>query len=370
MSRHTRVRRAAFGSVAVTLLAGLLWLGCGPDQRAPTAPDVSILQQDLLRPAMAAQDRHTPELMSLPGVVGTATGLTEGGQPAILVLAERPGVTGVPASLDGYPVRVEVTGPITALQQGRKCSNPPCGGGGGGGGGGGKGGGNVDPTGYFARPVPIGVSTGNAGSCSAGTISARVKSGSSVYALSNNHVYALENTAKIGSEVLQPGLYDTNCFYDQSNHLGSLSKLIKIDFSGGTNTVDAAIALTSTGELGNSTPSDGYGTPSSTTVSAAVGMNVQKYGRTTGLTHGQVTGVNVNVNVGYSSGTAYFVDQIMVQAPKGPFSKAGDSGSLIVTDDNNVNPVGLLFAGSRNGTTFANPIGAVLGALGVTIDGK
>jgi hypothetical protein len=165
-------------------------------------------------------------------------------------------------------------------------------------------------------------------------------------------------------------LYDTNCFYDSGNHLGSLSKFVKIDFSrGNSNKVDAAIATTTTGSLGNATPSDGYGTPSSTTVAAAVGMNVQKYGRTTGLTRGQVTMVNVTVNVGYSTGTATFVDQIVIQA-RGPFSKAGDSGSLIVTDDAAANPVGLLFAGTRDGTTVANPIDAVLSALNVSIDGQ
>ena len=58
------------------------------------------------------------------------------------------------------------------------------------------------PTSRFTRPVPIGISTGNAGECSAGTIGARVKDGSGhVFALSNNHVYALENKAPLGSQV-------------------------------------------------------------------------------------------------------------------------------------------------------------------------
>jgi hypothetical protein len=52
---------------------------------------------------------------------------------------------------------------------------------------------------------------------------------------------------------------------------------------------------------------------------------------------------------------------------KGRFSQGGDSGSLIV--DANRRPVGLLFAGSKNGYTFANQIGQVLSALGVSVDG-
>jgi hypothetical protein len=71
--------------------------------------------------------------------------------------------------------------------------------------------------------VPIGISTGNAGECSAGTISARVLKNGAYYALSNNHVYALENDAAIGSGVLQPGLYDTRCNYSSSNVIGNLT---------------------------------------------------------------------------------------------------------------------------------------------------
>jgi hypothetical protein len=63
------------------------------------------------------------------------------------------------------------------------------------------------------------------------------------------------------------------------------------------------------------------------------------------------------------------VNQVVVGGKRGAFSKAGDSGSLIVTDDANANPVALLFAGGQT-TTIGNPINAVLAALGATIDGK
>ncbi len=155
---------------------------------------------------------------------------------------------------------------------------------------------------------------------------------------------------------------------------------IPLNFEGGNNTVDAAIALSSAGELGKATPLDGYGTPNSATVAALVGtidlealrdQAVQKYGRTTGLTTGTVGAVNVAVNVGYSSGTARFVDQILVEGGKGGFLKSGDSGSLLVTLDDAANPVGLLFASGRGGKiAIANRIDLVLDALGVTIDGK
>ena len=227
----------------------------------------------------------------------------------------------------------------------------------------------IDPTARFDRPVPIGVSTGHP-DITAGTIGARVTDGTNVYALSNNHVYADENLASIGDNVLQPGAYDGGV--DPADAIGTLSRYVSIRFDGSNNVVDAAIALSSSGILLNSTPDDGYGVPSTATTPAAIGLAVQKYGRTTGLTHGSVEAINVTVNVGYDSGTARFVNQIMVQdnAPGrvDGFSAGGDSGSLIVTEDGN-SPVALLFAGSKF-YTLANPIGAVLDELGVTIDGE
>ena len=80
--------------------------------------------------------------------------------------------------------------------------------------------------------------------------------------------------------------------------------------------------------------------------------------------------VNYIGDVDYSTGTAHFVNQIVIYSTKGPFTKRGDSGSLVVTDPDK-NPVGLLFAGNQSGKyAIANPIGPVLDAFGVTIDGE
>jgi hypothetical protein len=299
------------------------------------------------------QEQHTNALMAQAGVVGTAIGLTDQGQAAVLVLLEHAGVGGIPEELDGVPVQPIITGKIEALA---KPAGKP------------GGGSTLSPTSRWPRPVPIGVSTGNAGECSAGTISCRVKDASgNVYALSNNHVYALENHAALGSEVLQPGLYDTQCAYNASNVIGNLANYIPISFDA-DNTVDCAIATTTTANLGNATPADGYGAPKSATVVAGVNMAVQKYGRTTSLTKGTITGINATVYVSYSAGTATFVKQIIVQSRKA-FIKAGDSGSLLVTNPG-TNPVGLLFAGNNSGTyAVANHVEDVLTALGVVIDG-
>jgi len=286
--------------------------------------------------ALEAQKRHTERLMGIEGVVGTAAGSDE----VIVLVKNSQAAKNIPNALDGVPVRAMVSGEIHALSA----------------------------TGRFDRPVPIGVSTGNEGECSAGTIACRVTDGTNVYALSNNHVYALENHAPIGSKILQPGRYDTGCAFDPNNVIGTLYKFKSITFSRrAENKVDAAIALCTTGMLGSATPADGYGTPDATIVPAELGQQVVKYGRTTGLTTGQVTGVNATVYVGYSSGTARFVDQIIVESGTA-FILAGDSGSLLVTDPDH-NPVGLLYAGNGPGTmAVANRIDLVLQEFGVTVD--
>lgn len=327
--------------------------------RDTVVPEEVVLERtnQQVQTAVAVQNRHTPGFMSLPGVVGTATGLTEDGRAAILVFTKTAAGKGViPDSLEGVPVVTMVSGAIFAMEKPAAKPSPV----------------RVDPTGYFKRPVPIGVSTGSVNECSSGTIGARVKDSSdNVYALSNNHVYALENTAALGIAVLQPGRYDTNCIASYSDQqIGALSSYESIIFStSASNTIDAAIAFSSLSNLGNSTPSNGYGTPRSATVSGGLGLAVQKYGRTTSLTRGTITGINATVDVSYSSGVARFVDQIIVYSNK-PFIQAGDSGSLLVTEPGK-NPVGLLFAGSSSGKyAVANQIDLVLSRFGVTIDGE
>ena len=346
MPRSTSGRRPLTGSVLAAVAAGLMWIGCSRDLSEPASlQGPEIVLQDVLKPAMAVQERHTGRLLSIPGVVGTAVGLDRDGRAVIRVFTARAGVAGLPDMLEGLPVETKVTGMFVALS---------------------------DPTARFDRPVPTGVSTGHP-AVTAGTIGARVRDAAgNVFALSNNHVYANQNDASIGDAGLQPGAYDGGV--DPADRIGTLYDFQPLDFSGGNNTIDAAIVLSSTSMLGNSTPEDdGYGTPSSNTVTAYIGQPVQKYGRTTGLTHGEVSELNATVSVCYETlwvfclKSANFVGQIGITP--GTFSGGGDSGSLVVTDDGYNHPVGLLFAGSST-HTLANPIDAVLSRFNVTIDDR
>jgi len=179
-----------------------------------------------------------------------------------------------------------------------------------------------------------------------------------------------ENNAGDGDNILQPGPFDGGS--NPADKIAGLSQFIQISFSGETNVVDAAIAQVDPGNVTGATEVGGYGALTITTVAAAIGMDVRKYGRTTGQTETStkksregITAINATVNIGYDSGTALFVNQFVIT--KRNFSAGGDSGSLIVDLDNN--PVGLLFAGGGN-NTIANPIDDVLSAFGVTIVGN
>jgi hypothetical protein len=305
--------------------------------------------------ALAAQQRHTEALMRIPGVVGTAVGALPNGQAAVQVFLSHE-IPGIPDALDGVPVRRQVTGLIMAFS---------------------------DPT-TKARPAPLGFSVGHP-SITAGTIGARVVNPSlQVFILSNNHVLAASNNASVGDPILQPGPFDGGTAADQ---IGTLHAIKPIDFTGRDNTIDAAIALSSAAVLSNATPADaGYGLPSARiwgdansdgtfdNRNALLNLAVEKYGRTTGHTHGTITGINATLDVCYESlfgilciTQARFVDQIIITP--GAFSSGGDSGSLIVTGDGNLNPVALLYAGSTT-QTIANRIDFVLNHFGVQVDGS
>ena len=356
MRRSSLSPRAA--AIAALSLGASLATSCSD---SALAPPVEPSARPRLRPdaqqvqmALTAQQRHTDELLRIPGVVGTAVGLLPNGTPAVRLFLASGGVGGLPTSLDGVPVSAVVTGQFMAR------SNPTT----------------------LLRPAPLGYSVGHF-AITAGSIGARVVDGAgNVYILSNNHVLANSNDASIGDAIYQPGPYDGGT---SANQIATLYAFRPIDFSGGANPFDAAIALSSTTNLGNATPTDdGYGTPNARiaddanadgsfdNVNDLLGMAVQKYGRTTKLTKGRITGINGTVNVCYEVlyifciKSALYTNQLIIDSPG--FSGGGDSGSLIVTDDGTFSPVALLFAGSSS-QTIANRIDLVLSYFRVSVDG-
>lgn len=361
----TTVNRMRMLKLILLAFAMMLAISCSEKFDAPSEPGANqqgaVLSKEnpQVQTVMAVQERHTESLMANPNVVGTAVGMTEDGKPAVLVmlkaeimpdaLAKR---APLPTEIEGVPVVTLVTGEIKSLKGG-----PPGGGGG------------FNPTLKY-RPAPNGVSLGHF-NITAGTLGCVVTKGGNTYILTNNHVAADENSASINDNILQPGPYDGG--QNPGDAIGTLSEYEPIVFStSANNVIDAAIVSVNSADVTGATADEGnYGAPSSTIVSASVGMDVRKCGRTTGCTSTStsksnegITAINATVNVGYTTGTARFVNQIVIS--KRNFSAGGDSGSLIV--NLNGNPVGLLFAGSST-TTIANPIGAVLSEFNVSIVG-
>jgi hypothetical protein len=238
---------------------------------------------------------------------------------------------------------------------------------------------DVDRTKHI-RPAPGGVSIGHV-QITAGTLGVLARRNGRPVIVSNNHVLANQNAARIGDPILQPGPADGGRLQDtiarlvdfvpiqfHERRLGPVGRLLapllalvglglKRLPTGRSNLVDAAVAepidarsvapdILGIGRI--SRPRD-----------ADIGMHVRKSGRTSGITEGRVTALDATVEVDYGGQTAVFREQIVSDL----LSKGGDSGSLVV--DESARPVGLLFAGSAT-TTLINPIAAVAHFLDVT----
>lgn len=174
------------------------------------------------------------------------------------------------------------------------------------------------------------------------------------YILSNNHVLANSNAAKIGDPILQPGRYDGGRM--PADIVARLSRFVPIKFGGPANYVDAAIAEGPFHYLDREIYWIGYVKGWAT---VKVKDLVRKTGRTTSYTTGRVIGVNATVNVNYGGGkVAKMSRQILTTNMSAP----GDSGSLLCNYQNMA--VGLLFAGSSK-VTVHNDIRYVLAFLGI-----
>jgi hypothetical protein len=377
-------RRSLFSTsllIALVFSLSLVWSGCenSTDITAPgvqSTEETPVFTPDVqqFQSVMRVQDRETGRLMELPEVVGTATGLNDGGDPVILVLTENAAPAGrLPKQIDGIEVQERVVGKIVAMK------GPP----GGGGGGGEGGGGGVSHTAIQTPPIQLGTSGGwqydlANGYCCAGTLGSLIQDGNKQYILSNYHVLEADivnggngRTATTGNPVIQPGLIDISCNAGAAQQVATLSVRNALP---GSN-VDAAVAEVLPGMV--SAEILEIGGISSSTVAAFINQTVKKSGRTTGLTRSKVTGLNATVSVAYENecagGSAFtktFTGQIIIDNKRSRFLAGGDSGSLMVEDtDTNPRAIGLLFAGSSR-TAVANPIDEVLSFMNASMVGN
>jgi hypothetical protein len=220
------------------------------------------------------------------------------------------------------------------------------------------------------RPLRIGCSVGHF-NVTAGTLGAFVQDAGITYLLSNNHVLADENRSQPGDQILQPGKYDNGT--QPGDVVAELSRFVPINFQG-KNIVDCAIAKIESAVGFDASSLDTLGKLSGQRPAPIdVGVGVRKLGRTTGATLGRISVIELDdVSVTYDQGVANFDSQIEIEsAGPGVFSAGGDSGSLIVDDNNEA--LGLLFAGSDQlgknalGLTYANPLEDVLTGMSVNL---
>jgi hypothetical protein len=336
-----------------------------------------ITMDALLKTILAVQEvkrQYESLIMGKENVVATGIGFKLAGdtltdQISIIVsvvkklpVAQLTEASLVPKSFDGMQTDVIETGPIVAQQDPKQKLRP-------------------------ARP---GCSIGHY-LITAGTFGCLVKRGTHVYILSNNHVLANSNAAQVGDAIWQPGKYDGGTSADQ---IGTLEQFIPIGFPGDPTptpqpsgcsplasvmkyfqTQPAPVAKIQINEPGNNTVDCALMKPLSPDLvspdilnigvpigvgTVTLGTPLQKMGRTTGYTTGQITQLDVTVTVDYGGKLGTYRNQLMA----GAMSQGGDSGSAVL--DMNKRVVGLLYAGSDT-TTILNPIQAVLDALQVQL---
>ncbi|MCF8010136.1 MAG: S1 family peptidase [Clostridiales bacterium] len=246
------------------------------------------------------------------------------------------------------------------------------------------------------RPAQPGISIGHY-KISAGTFGAVVKDAKTkeLLILSNNHILAngtngRDNKAKIGDPILQPGSYDGGTEQDKLASLqrflplyrgvqepecpvaagmertgNNLIKMLRpnyemkiLKYTRQSNVVDAAVAKPVSPDIISEEILE-IGKIESTAESEA-GMSIQKSGRSSGLTKGNITAIGVSLKVDLGNEEyGWFSDQVVADIKVNP----GDSGSLVLNENNDA--VGLVFAGSDKHSIF-NRIHNVLDKLEVT----
>lgn len=192
------------------------------------------------------------------------------------------------------------------------------------------------------RPIPQGVSCGHPDVTAGSTGWVYQTGDGTVYIGSNNHVLADINNASVGDPALQPGTADGGGSGDQ---FGQLAHYVPIEASVD---VDLALAEVTNAKVANSLAE--VDAPITGVVdSLAVGDELVKSGRTTGVTRNtiQQLDASVNVNYGGDAGTVTITGCILT----GDMSEGGDSGSPVAKEVNGeLRAAGRLFAGSSSVT--------------------
>jgi endonuclease G len=209
-------------------------------------------------------------------------------------------------------------------------------------------------------PLRGGVSVSREGQYGSGTLGGVVldRATGDPMLLSNWHVFVADWSTRPGVAIYQPGRRDGGTFQDLVARYARDAMAVNLDAAVAT-TADSRRLSNEQFELG---PVRGATAP-------ALGMRVVKSGRQTGITYGEVTGIDGAVKLRYG-----FLDRVIRRvvtiepiAGAGEVSDGGDSGALWL-DASSYACVALHFAGSDfPERALGMEIRPVLDALGVEL---
>jgi hypothetical protein len=255
-----------------------------------------------VRAVMAVQQEVTSDLMQTAGVLGTAIGLNESSQPSLIVYLDRDNasvsdtVRSLPPRLRGVALRAHLTDKFVAYRR------PPWAGGGGSGT-------TVSHTAKQSPPIQLGTSGGFRndlanGYCCGGTLGSLVQVNGVQYIMSNYHVFESDIVsggngiiAQTGDGIIQPGLIDVGCNANNAQIVGTLLKVSSLP----TSNVDVSVARVVSGMVSTDGSILEIGPLSSQTIAASLNQAVKKSGRTTGLSHSSISGLNATISVQYEN---------------------------------------------------------------------
>ncbi|KQY75343.1 hypothetical protein [Brevundimonas sp. Root1423] len=245
----------------------------------------------------------------------------------------------------------------------------------------------VPPGSQWSR-YPCGRSISQANVREAGTLGCLVQDKEGViHGLSANHVTGGCSNARVGSPISAPGIKDVGAGQPDPRAIGHHVQTGR--FAAGdpstvnfTDNTDAAIFRIIDPAQMSSWQGDHFDTPAQV-ADPREGARVRKVGRTTGMTTGfiqsQIAGphpATFKAMVHHSAeefveyrATVYFQPAYALRGQTGPFAANGDSGALVVQeeDDGSWSAVGLVFSGNASEMTYMLPLKPILEAMALSL---
>ena len=252
----------------------------------------------------------------------------------------------------------------------------------------------VNPGRFHKKRYACGSSISIANRRSAGTLGCLVKNAQNeLFGLTNNHVTGGCNNTRVGMQVLAPGVRDVMIGQFDPFAIGYHSLVGnmlqgEIDQDRIAKNTDAALFQIKDPKLVSSHQSGYYDTPANigdflADPDPSIGTRVKKVGRTSGLTYGFIESrlvgafpLNYDITTHHSAsetvrflGKVFFDPVYVIRGADGEaFSSRGDSGSLVVTDEDEPKAVGIIFSGNaREKLSYMLQIAPILKTLNVEL---